>query len=82
MGLFGSSRMSDDQRAQAKGQAANASQIHKLALKANGYGSDGYGTTRVEKERAQRDLTKAMGGDEKAAKKAMKDAAKSARSGW
>lgn len=73
-------RMTDEQRAQAKGQAKNATEVHKLALKANGYGSDGYGTTRVEKERAQRALTEKLG--KKGARDEMKKAAKSARSGW
>ncbi|MFI7042632.1 hypothetical protein ACIBI0_38645 [Microbispora rosea] len=80
MGLFGSSRMSDDQKAKAKGQAANATEIHKLALRANGYGDNGYGTRRTEREAAQRDLAKKLG-SEKAAQRAMKDAAKSVRPG-
>ena len=75
MGLFGSSRMSDDQKAKAKGQAKTGNRTQRLANAANGYG-----VTRVERERAQAALEKELG--EKGAKRAMRDSQRAARSGW
>ncbi len=71
----GPDRMNDHQKAVAKGQAKSGNRTQDLANAANGYG-----VTRVERERAQRTLEKELG--PKGAKKAMKDSQRAARSGW
>lgn len=55
------SRLTEQQRAKMKADAANAKYFKTLAQKANGHGPGNKGVTRVEKEKAEAELVLAKG---------------------